>query len=156
MNSSDIDRERLEWLIGRALAGQPAQRAPATLEDRVWAEVARQATLPWWRRGFGAWPMAARIALILVLLAVLWLLHALTGASAEGAGSALRSGVGDLAGGWPATLRVLVEVIRELGGMVARAVPSAWAYGFAAAIAALYVTCFGLGAATYRLLQVRG
>jgi hypothetical protein len=34
-------------------------------------------------------------------------------------------------------------------------VPDAWLYGIVTAIAALYVACFGLGAATYRLLQAR-
>lgn len=155
MNSADTRREQLEKLIDQALKGQPVRRAPATLGERVWAEIGRRAALPWWRRGFAHWPAGARIAFVLALLGFVWLLFAFTGPATDNAANAVRSGLGDLAGNWPATLRTLVSAVQELAGLVARAVPTAWVYGIAAVVAALYVTCFGLGAATYRLLHAR-
>jgi hypothetical protein len=155
MNSADIRREQLERLIDQALEDQPVRRAPTTLGERVWAEIGRRAALPWWRRGFAHWPAGARIAFVLVLLALVGLLLAFTGPATDDAVNAVRSGLGDLAGNWPATLRALVVAAQELAGLVARALPTAWVYGIAAVVAALYVTCFGLGAATYRLLHAR-
>jgi hypothetical protein len=155
MNSADSRPEQLERLIDQALKGQPVRRAPATLGDRVWAEIGRRAAPPWWQRGFTYWPAGARIAFVLALLAVVWLVYMLTGSAAVGAETAVRSGLGDLAGNWPATLRTLASTGHELATLFARAVPSAWVYGIAAVVGALYVTCFGLGAATYKVLQTR-
>jgi hypothetical protein len=155
MNSPDTRREQLEKLIDHALKGQPVRRAPTTLGDRVWAEIGRRTALPWRHRGFAHWPAGARIAFVLALLAFVWLLLAFTGPAADDAETAVRSGIGNLAGDWPATLRTLVSAVQELAGLVTRALPTAWVYGIAAVVAALYVTCFGLGAATYRLLHAR-
>jgi hypothetical protein len=140
MNSADTRREQLEKLIDQALKGQPVRRAPTTLGKRVWAEIGRRAALPWWRRGFAHWPAGARIAFVLALLALVWLLFGFTAPATDNAANAVRSGLGDLAGNWPATLRTLVSAVRELAGLLTRAVPAAWAYGFAAVVAALYVT----------------
>jgi hypothetical protein len=155
MNSADSRREQLETLIDRALKGQPLRRAPATLGERVLAEIGRRAALPWWRRGFAHWPLAARIAFVLGVLAMVWLVYALTGSAATDAETAVRSGLGDLVGSWPATLRTLASAGRELVTLAARAIPTEWLYGVAVVVAALYVACFGLGAATYRVLQAR-
>lgn len=155
MNTTDPRREQLERLIGQALKAQSLRRAPATLGDRVWAEIGRRAALPWWRRGFAHWPAAARVALVPALLVVAWLASALSGSAAAGVGTAVRAGLGELAGGWPATLRTLLASGHELVLLAARAMPETWVYGIAAAVAALYIVCFGLGAATYRLLQAR-
>jgi len=155
MNDPDPRREQLERLIDQALRTQPPQRAPATLDDRVWAEIGRRATLPWWRRGFAHWPAAARLAFMLALLGIAWLTWVLAGPATTGIDAAVRSGVGEFAGGWPATLRTLFTSAHGLVALAGRAVPEGWLYGIAAAIGALYVACFGLGAATYRLLQAR-
>jgi hypothetical protein len=155
MSDFDARRERLEGVMNRALRSQPLRRAPATLNDRVMAELARRAALPWWSRGFGYWPLGARIALVLALGLLLWLVLAATGGAAEGAGAALRADVAGVLAGWSATLHALGSVAGELAGLVARAVPATWAYGIAAVIAALYVSFFGLGAATYKVLQAR-
>jgi hypothetical protein len=155
MNSANSQREQLERLIGQALRSQPARRAPATLGDRVFAEITRRAALPWWRRGYAHWPMAARVAFMLALLGLVWALLALLAPATSGAESAVRSGLGRLAGNWPATLHTLFSTGRELLALAAGAVPTTWVYAVATAIGALYVALFGLGAATYRVLQAK-
>src|SRR3954470_16437940 len=50
----------LETFVTRALRDQPARRAPQTLEARVMAELARRASLPWWRQSYQHWPAAIR------------------------------------------------------------------------------------------------
>ncbi|MFO1265398.1 MAG: hypothetical protein U1F67_00500 [Rubrivivax sp.] len=154
-NESEARRERLERLVAQALAGQPPRRAPATLGERVMAEIGRRAALPWWQRGFSAWPPAARIALLLALAVLLWLVLAVTGGAAAGTGDTLRAEVVGSIASWSTALHALAAVAGELGGFVARAVPATWIYGCAAVVAALYVSFFGLGAATYKVLQAR-
>jgi glucose dehydrogenase len=141
--------------MAQVLAGQPVRRAPATLAGRVMGELARRAALPWWRRGFAYWPLGARVALVLALGLLLWLVLATTGSASVGVDAALRSDVAGTLTGWSTALHALGSVAGEIGGLVARIVPSAWAYGIAAAVAALYVSFFGLGAATYKVLQAR-
>lgn len=156
MSDLEARRERLERVVNQALAGQPPRRAPATLGDRVMTELARRAALPWWSRGFGYWPLGARVAFVAALALLLWLVLGFTGGATAGVDAAVRSNVGQLSASWAASLHALGAVSAELGALAARTVPAAWAYGFAAVIAALYVSFFGLGAATYRLLQTRG
>jgi hypothetical protein len=154
-SDSEARFERLERVMTRVLAGQAARRAPATLSDRVMAELARRAALPWWRRGFADWPLAARIALVLALGSLLWLVLTLPGGAAADAGAALRGEVASTLAGWSAALHALGAVADELRALLSRAVPATWVYGIAAVIAALYASFFGLGAATYKLLQTR-
>lgn len=154
-NESEARRERLERAMAQVLAGQPPRRAPATLAGRVMGEIARRAALPWWRRGFAYWPLGARVALVLALGLLLWLVLAATGGATSGVDGALRSDVTGTLAGWSTALHALGSVAGEIGGLVVRIVPSAWAYGIAAAVAALYVSFFGLGAATWKVLQAR-
>jgi len=152
---SGAPRERLERLMAQVLAGQPPRRAPATLGDRVMAELARRAALPWWRRGFSDWPLGARVALVLALGLLLALVLALAGRATEGVGATLSADVAGTVDGWSAALHALGSVAGEIAGLLRRAVPTAWLYGCAAMVAALYVSFVGLGAATYKVLQAR-
>jgi len=156
MNSVEDPGDRLALLVDRALKTQPPQHAPADLAERVWAELGRRAALPWWRRGFSYWPTGARLALLALLAALVGVVYVVGGSASTGMEGALRSGVGSLAGGLPGALRAVTVAFQELFQAGARAVPSAWLYGVAAAVASLYVTGFGLGAAAYRLLRGRG
>jgi len=58
----DQDPNSQEARIGRLLRQLPDRRAPAGLEARVLAEIARRAALPWWRTSFTHWPAAARVS----------------------------------------------------------------------------------------------
>ncbi|MCC7461930.1 MAG: hypothetical protein IT480_05630 [Gammaproteobacteria bacterium] len=152
---SEARRERLERLMAQVLAGQPPWQAPARLGDRVMAEVARRAALPWWRRGFSAWPLGARVVLALALGLLLALVLTLTGRATQGLGATLSANVAGTVTGWSAALHALGSVAGELAGFVRRAIPAVWLYGCAAVIAALYGMFLGLGAATYKVLQAR-
>src|SRR4051794_8580369 len=57
---------KLERLIHRTLRDLPSRHAPRSLEQRVLAEIERRAALPWWRKSFAHWPVAARAGFILV------------------------------------------------------------------------------------------
>jgi len=65
-----------ESQIDRDLKALPQLRAPASIRLNVMAAVRAQASLPWYRRGWQAWPLgvqyAAIAALMLALVAVYW------------------------------------------------------------------------------------
>ena len=55
-----ISPEEIEKRIHQALLALPEIPAPPGLEERVLAELARRARLPWWRRSYAHWPVAVR------------------------------------------------------------------------------------------------
>ena len=81
MSSRDQTEEKLERLVNQVLRDQPLRRAPASLEARVFAELAARSRLPWWRRGVASWPATVRVPVIagcavcvpLVWILTLWL-----------------------------------------------------------------------------------
>ena len=147
--------DSLEREVSRALREVPLRRAPPSLESRVLAEIGRRAALPWWRRSFARWPRPARAgftvtcgALVAALLAATWPWApgaALAGAGARAAGSWLP---------WARSALTLIDVARDLGAALVRAVPLDWLYGAMAAGALLYTALFGLGAVAYRTLYL--
>ena len=54
----------LEDLIHGMLREQPQMQAPRELELRVHAEIGRRAALPWYRKSYRHWPLAARGAFL--------------------------------------------------------------------------------------------
>jgi len=80
MSKRTESEERLEQLLGQGLRDLPLRRAPDSLESRVFSELARRESLPWWRRSFAHWPMAPRAVFvsICVALVVLTLLGGLS------------------------------------------------------------------------------
>lgn len=142
---NDRDDEKLERLIAGALSGLPLQRAPAELERRVFEELARRAALPWWRRGFGEWPMAARAGFVIVCALLV-------------AGLSLTSGLAQQAGVQTLTwVRPLVGLAATIGStvtLVASLVPPLWIYLVLSVGALLYLLLFGLGAFAYRTLYL--
>ena len=144
--------DRLAQLLSRELGALPLRRAPASLEARVFAELARRQALPWWRQSFRAWPMAAQVAFAVVALAVT---HALFWVLA---GSAVGSIVQDVqstghqawlvvqaAGAWLGTLN---GVARD----VFSAVPSRWWLVLMLATASSIGLLVGGGTFVYRSL----
>lgn len=152
MKPSPDHEARLERLVQRAVRDLPPRPAPRSLEQRVRAEIARRAELPWWRRSFSYWPAPARagfLALSLVAVAALVV-----------SGFWIGGGLEERLPGALATPAAWLEhgstVLRALGGCVSiveRNIPPFWLYGGLAVAAALYLTLFGLGAAAYRALQ---
>jgi hypothetical protein len=146
-----LDRET-ESRLGQALRTLPERRAPATLESRVLDALARRAPLPWWRRSFGDWPAAARVAFgvtsaVLVVVTVLAAAAANANLGSLGASRALATSV----------LRdasVFFVITRTLGVSLASILSSSWVLGCLIASAALYAALFGLAIAGYRTLYL--
>ena len=145
--SDEIDRDEsldreMEARLGQALRALPERRAPATLESRVLDALARRAPLPWWRRSFGEWPTAARVAFgvtsaVLVVVTVLAAAAANANLGSLGASHALSTPVLHDAS-------VFFVITRTLGVSLASILSSGWVLGCLIASAALYAALFGL------------
>ena len=156
MNPSPGKSERdaqLERAIDGTLRGLPLRRAPRALEERVLAEVARRAALPWWRKSFTHWPLTARavfsVACIgvvkLALMASVWVMAGFDVAEFREAFSTQFT--------W---MQTTVAVVQAIGGsfeIISRNIPSLWVYAAAAFFAAVYAALFGLGAAAYKAIR---
>lgn len=144
--------DQLEARIHAVLRQSPQPLAPRTLEARVLGEIARRATLPWWRHSFSHWPTPARLAFVLsslglLALAVLGTARALGLAGAHEIESFLLPGWE-----WVQSLQVASRTLIELGQSWLPSVSTPWLYGGLAVVAGLYATLIGLGATAYRLL----
>lgn len=140
-NKADLELERR---VHRSLRALPQRRAPLSLEARVYQELSRLASLPWWRRSFAHWPGTARAAFLLIsggLCALTFI-----GSARLVTSLVLLRGLGD-------SLAWLSTAVEALGSL-ARAIPSIWLYEGLAVAAMLYGFLFALGAAAYRTLYL--
>ena len=107
------------------------------------AELARRAALPWWRRGFAQWPIAARVGFVVICVLLV-------------AGLSLTSGAAQQAGAqnlaWAPSLVGLLATIGSAATLVMSLVPPIWIYLALGVGALLYLLLFGLGAFAYRTL----
>ena len=147
--------EKLERALHEALRDLPARPAPRSLEQRVLAEIARRAALPWWRQSFIHWPMAARAVFLVACIGIVKL--------------ALMGSVWVMAGFDPAQFReafttqltwlenglAVVHAVTGSFEIIFRNIPPLWLYGGLAFLAAMYATLFGLGAAAYKTLYAQ-
>jgi hypothetical protein len=143
---------KLEQVLQQALSGLPPRRAPSTLESRVATELARRASLPWWRASFASWPVAARVMFVLVC-AVLVVATLLGGISAY-LGDRSFDEVSALLLSWAHPFLTVVSSAGGLMALLVHVIPPMWLYGILGVGAFLYVTLFGLGAAAYRTLYL--
>ena len=142
--------EKLEQAVDRTLRALPPRRAPFSLEQRVRAEIARRAALPWWRRSFAHWPIAAKAGFGVLSALAIYAVLALSGAVPAQSG-ALAAPVAWIEGG--------LAVTRGIAGIcetIVRSLPPLWLYGGLAFCGAAYALLLGLGAATWRHLQASG
>lgn len=152
MNAPHND-EHLERLIHRTLRELPPRRAPRSLETRVLAEIQRRAALPWWRKSFVHWPVAARIAFTVLSIAVagacaaafFWITG---GLDLQPVRDAFR-----LHFTWLDSARTVFSAIGNFFEIILRNIPALWLYGIVGFVAATYFALFGLGAAAYRALR---
>ena len=144
---------RLERLMDRTLRGLPLRRAPHTLEWRVFDELERRASQPWWRHSFAHWPWFARASFVLACSPLVGL--ALLGSNwvSSAARSVDQSNWLPLAAA--RQVAALIQGVGELARLLASAVPPAWQYAGLTAGAVLYALLFGLGAAAYRTLYLK-
>ncbi len=145
--------EPLEQAVHRALRALPPRPAPRSLEQRVLAELARRAALPWWRRSFAHWPAPALAAFVVVSLAVIAVI--LTGASWATAGLPTVDLHAAFARplAWWHSARSVAEALAGTGEIMIRNLPPIWLYGGLATLAAVYAALFGLGAAAFKALR---
>ena len=146
------DPENLESFVDQLVRGQPLRRAPAFLEARVLAQLALQQTpMPWWRKGFTHWPLAARVTFLLasygfVRLAIAGVMSIVTFVgSREVAGTAIS---------WVHFGATALSETASMCSLLVHAIPSSWLYGMAVCGFALYALLFGLGTVAYRTLYV--
>jgi hypothetical protein len=137
-------------VIHVALREVPPRRAPATLEERVMAEIARRAALPWWKQSFARWPMPARVAFVLVsggvikvaMMVVVFVMGGLDPARFREAFAPEFARLAEIASAGRA--------LAEFATLLLNHIPPLWLYGGIAAVVSLYVAFFGLGAVAYR------
>jgi hypothetical protein len=144
--------QKLEQLIDRTLREQPAVRAPASLEQMVLAELARRAALPWWRKSFAYWPLAARIAFVVVGIGIaklgvdagMWV--------ASGLQTSPLAGTVESGAGWLQSLSDSLGFLALIWTLLIESIPPLWLYGGVLLVMALYGTMFALSAVAYRTL----
>lgn len=112
------------------------------------AAIAARAALPWWKQSFARWPLAARAGFLLASLAALAVV-VFGSAAVDTAALAART---SLRFTWLGVLKDAAVGTADFAAIVFHAIPPLWLYGSAAALGALYLTLFGLGATAYRTL----
>jgi hypothetical protein len=143
---------QLERLIGDVLRHQPMRRAPVSLEARVLASIAETEDAPWWRTGFSNWPMAARLAFLVVLLGVakltldlaVWLFSGPTPVT-----HTVESSVT-----WARSTANLFSTLISIGHALLSTIPSHWITLALVFAAGMYFMLFALGATAYRTLYM--
>lgn len=137
----------LEQLIGGLARSQPRRRAPASLEARVFAQIAAR---PWWSKGFAHWPVLARAAFLvasfgfikLTLVGAMWVVDFVRTSDVAGVDTLHRTSDA-------------VSATVSLGSLVFKAIPPGWLYIGAGVGFILYAVLFGLGTFAYRTLYVQ-
>jgi hypothetical protein len=150
MSSRDQTEEKLERLVGEVLRDQPLRRAPASLEARVFAELAARSRLPWWRRGIASWPATVRVPVIagcavcvpLVWILTVWL-AAVTRQRLAGPIESLQAA------------RHAVTWFGTTTAQIIQSIPREWLVGGLIATATLYAILFALVAFGYSMLYPR-
>jgi len=142
----------LEALVGQLARNQPLRRAPDSLERRVLGQLARRhSNVPWWKKGFSDWPMAARASFLLASVGFVWL------AVAGFLSVTSYLGAGEIAGTALSWVRVgsnAASLMISAGTFVLHAIPPAWLYAAAVVAFVSYAMLFGLGTVAYRTLYV--
>ena len=142
--------EELEKLIHQTLRSVPDRRAPRSLEARVLAAIQTQAALPWWKKSFLQWPLAARCLFLLgsgllVKLALMASVWAMAGFDAKQYTTAFSTQFA-----WVNRLGNALASIGDFLSVLWHSIPPLYLYAGLTCLAGLYLALFGLGAAAYR------
>src|SRR4051812_9217906 len=144
--------ERLESFVDHLARNQPLRRAPASLEQRVLAQIAQQqVVVSWWRSGFAHWPLAARAAFLIASYGFIRL--AITGVMSVVAYLGSRE-VAETTLSWLHSGAEAVSATATAVSILVNSIPPLWLYGAAAAGFVLYGVLIGLGTVAYRTLYV--
>ena len=147
--------KQLERSIDRVLKGLPELAAPPGLASRVMAAVGRRAALPWYRQPLEMWPVALRVAAMVILLGsfgglciAAWQLT-----RAAGVTEATRE-IAQLFSIFTALWNALNVLLGAIV-IIARHLGTAFILGSLAAIGLGYAFCVGLGTAYVRFAITR-
>ncbi|WP_404424539.1 hypothetical protein [Nibricoccus sp. IMCC34717] len=138
----------LESFVHATLRATPARRAPVSLEQRVLAQIARRAALPWYRQSYRHWPAGARIGFLVTSAALAALALVLCYAL-------FRNGFGAGFSDWVAQLKHQATSAQTFATATLSHLPSStvwWLAGAGIALLSMSLATVGLGAAAYRLL----
>ena len=154
MSSRDQTEEKLERLVGQVLRDQPLRRAPASLEARVFGELAARSRLPWWRRGVASWPATVRVPVIagcaicvpLVWILTVWLAARVATVTRQRLSGPIES---------LQAARHAVTWFSTTTAHIIQSIPREWLVGGLIATATLYAIMFALVAFGYSMLYPR-
>lgn len=154
-SSPENHHQRLEQLIQKTLRELPPRQAPRALEQRVFAELQRRATLPWWRKSYANWPLPARCLFLLgsaavmkaVIMLTIWIMVGFESGPFEEAFAVPYA--------WLQSFAALGSSLWDFGGAVLYSIPRFWLYGGLISLGAMYATVVGLGAFTYRTFHAQ-
>ena len=141
--------EKLEAFVHRALRELPEHAAPATLEQRVFAALAARSRSPWWQRGWNAWPLVPRVAVLAAGAAAAVALGWLALAGWHTASAFSLAGWAQLHAPWLVTLGSVVATLVDAGAAFLRNVQP-YLLGLAVLLGAAYATMVSIGAGLYR------
>ena len=144
----------LEKFIHSTLRALPDRRAPSTLEHRVLGTLAARRALPWYRLSWAQWPLAARLAFLLLSAALIGAITYLSLQGLDPMASALATARDGLAAAL-APCRAATDALLNVFSLIFRAIPQTWLYGALAVIGLAYLSFLGLGATAYRTLHAK-
>jgi hypothetical protein len=155
MTPNSSNEEKMERLIHQTLRDLPPRRAPQSLEHRVLVELRRRGALPWWRKSFVHWPVAARAAFIVLSagLVKLALMFGVCVTAGFDIGQYKEAFPQQFA--WMESGLAVVHAAEDFFAIMARNIPSLWLYAGLAFFATMYAALFGLGAAAYKVIHVQ-
>jgi hypothetical protein len=154
MNTPQHDADRLAQQVHATLGKLPPLQAPSTLESRVLRELARREARPWWRQGFGRWPLGARVLFVPLSAGFIKLAFLSTGVFGSAVNSAQHmTALSTVQSRWQA-LSAAAQSLYSLGTLAMHQVPQVWIYGIIGLGLFLYASLFGIGAAAFRTLIV--
>jgi hypothetical protein len=153
MTPTPDPQEKLERLIQQTLREQPPRRAPRSLEQRVLAEIERRAALPWWRKSFVHWPVAARAGFVVLCAGLVKLAWTAGVWVTTGADTARFREAFAQPFSWMESGLAVVNAIMGFIEIMLRNIPPLWLYGGLVFFASMYAALFGLGAAAFRALR---
>lgn len=142
------DNESLEKLIHQTLRGTAGPKAPASLEQRILAQIAREARRPWWQQSFHQWPTSARLAFLASSAGVVAFM-------AVGGIELYRHGVAPGVSSWWSKVASSGQALIQVASHQMDSMPSSVAYALAGAgvvLLSAFLVTLGCGAAAYRLL----
>ena|SRR5690348_8404216 len=152
---SQYDNDDLEFEIDRELKQLPDLEAPATLVRRVMQAVRQRQALPWYHQPWQNWPVALRIAALVLLSSLFGGLCVASWQLSRAAGmSATMQEIGGLFSGL-ATFWNILNVLLGAIIVVAKHLGTGFMVICALIVGLGYGLCLGLGTACVRLAFAR-